>query len=369
MQRSANSKESKEPLVSIGIHEVATLFGEIEGQILALHKCSSDDFLSLNSDFKNSYNTQKDLYQKANKGSKIAESFISNSNLQKVNELSKRYERLLSEFEDLYNASSLLVKQLFLNKQILFVPFKNFKQNLKTLKFLHVNYKLENTTKHKDKIHNQEIIEEILKITERLTHDLEEKDESINKELLKLQQLIDKFDKQELITILENNALPNLHKILEKAIFHTSTNKSIIDQNREENIQHTSEIVTKLQYQDIIRQKIEHIQDAHKSPIEELLKLESSQHLDNNTELYERIRDISILQAAQLIHANTEYQEAIASISEKFRQINSSVNLLQSVFLPLYQPNHKCFCNNFKNTLNRKHSQCQNGERLARNDT
>ena len=86
-------------------------------------------------------------------------------------------------------------------------------------------------------------------------------------------------------------------------------------------------IITNLQYQDIIRQKMEHIQSAHQDLMNELEQLRSRQETDSEywIKMLVQIRDISALQSAQLVATNREYQAAIETIAKHFRDIASDM--------------------------------------------
>ena len=88
-------------------------------------------------------------------------------------------------------------------------------------------------------------------------------------------------------------------------------------------------IITNLQYQDIIQQKIAHIQQTHrilsiKSMISAMREMKK-QIIKNVLVGSVQIRDIAGLQAAQLIHANKEYQKAIEFISDRFLEVGNEM--------------------------------------------
>ena len=100
-----------------------------------------------------------------------------------------------------------------------------------------------------------------------------------------------------------------------------STSKSIAD------------IITHLQYHDIIRQKIEHIQKSHVLIIEDLEQIKETDEEKEAREYrqYEQVCDITGLQAAQLILVNKEYQNAVEIITNSFQDIASDLNSLSNI--------------------------------------
>jgi hypothetical protein len=90
-----------------------------------------------------------------------------------------------------------------------------------------------------------------------------------------------------------------------------------------------AKIITNLQYQDIIKQKIDHIQQTHREVLKQIAEIKSTgneeEDIQNRAKYYFQIRDVAGLQAAQLIHANKEYQKAIENISGKFLEVGTDM--------------------------------------------
>ncbi|MCK5169443.1 MAG: hypothetical protein KAQ75_06165, partial [Bacteroidales bacterium] len=117
-----------------------------------------------------------------------------------------------------------------------------------------------------------------------------------------------------------------------------NSNKECVPKIRRKNDKSTesiSDIIKKLQYHDIIKQKMEHIQQTHKDLISELSKFENTvneeKHLNDKAKFFLRIRDIAGLQAAQLIQANREYQSAIEIIINNFVQVGDNMNIISQM--------------------------------------
>ncbi|MFQ3579809.1 MAG: hypothetical protein SNJ71_06690, partial [Bacteroidales bacterium] len=82
-----------------------------------------------------------------------------------------------------------------------------------------------------------------------------------------------------------------------------------------------SQIITNLQYEDIIRQKLDHIITIQNKILEEI------QHNNTNeTVVKYQVRQITELQIAQLVHTNKEFKEAIKIITDKFEDLSHNLN-------------------------------------------
>jgi hypothetical protein len=103
----------------------------------------------------------------------------------------------------------------------------------------------------------------------------------------------------------------------------------------DKNSSNIATIITNLQYHDIIRQKIEHIQRTHKDIMIELRSLQGRELgmalIHNKVKTFIKIRDVAGLQAAQLIHANNQYQVAINEISKNLEEIGNEMIAISSM--------------------------------------
>ena len=92
-----------------------------------------------------------------------------------------------------------------------------------------------------------------------------------------------------------------------------------------------ADVITSLQYQDIIRQKMEHIQQAHVKLLDDLQQIDLDKSPNAWTQVLVQVRDISALQAAQLLATNKEYQAAIEAIALHFRTIAKEMTSVASI--------------------------------------
>ncbi|HEY4787246.1 MAG TPA: hypothetical protein VIH57_14405, partial [Bacteroidales bacterium] len=322
-------------LNAYSIQEITAIFGEIDEKIASLHSCSSEDFLTLNAYFKKYYADSKTI---SNNATELF-SLITNKDSQKkfLENLKNFHDTLhvlLADYEKVINEVISSIQLMIREMDQMFVTANNLKQDLMTLKLLVANLKL-------DVIISPTPIGKIA----RKTNDFNElivltKSFFIEfyKHSTQFKEAVKTFNEQ--LTQQRDRNIQHINEITTE-ITH-STN--LYDQkNREaiqlvpklsENTQNTSnsiaKIITNLQYQDIIRQKIDHIQQTHKDILKELNEIEESDNeelnVKNRVKCFMQIRDVAGLQAAQLIHANKEYQKAIEVISGNFLEVGNDMN-------------------------------------------
>lgn len=317
------------------LSEITDRFSRIDSKIIELLQCSSDDFLGLNTDFKALFRSSSMLSKNA---SDIFDILADSDTRQMMGELEELFKTLRTSHTPLINRMLEGINIAYEIQELsenLHLQVKNLNQNLLTLKFLLANLKI--TSPDTPEQHSPAIIE----ITDSYNKNINQqkiKEYHNDKNLEVLQKLIN----ADLVKIEKYNQQLNQHFNLILDQVHTAIIlfadkqqevsrrlpmlKSLTDQISAS----IANIITNLQYHDIIRQKIEHVQTSHHSLLENLAKFDSQQE-SQQLDYLSRIRDLANIQAALLVRANKEYQRAIELITEKFRSISedmSNISLL-----------------------------------------
>ena len=321
-------------LKTYSVKDITDLFTKIDERLISLHNRSAEDFLQLNKSY-------KEIYCQSNQISKNIGVVCNTSNIDKNNNLyqiiNELYEKLKIQFEILDYRIVVISDQLEkLSNHIrhIFFPIKSYNQNLMSLNYLIANLKVslsyskESGNEHLENIYLQteKLIETIKLITDNIIN-------SFNQ--------LSKIAKNSYKRIKDLTGLNELN--LESLLKEIQSSIELIDKKNEDNTKlipyikekigdlenSNAEIIKKLQYQDIIKQKMEHIQNTHKDLINELVEFNETDleinKLNEKVKCFLRIRDISGLQAAQLIQANKEYQSAIEVIIDNFILIGDNI--------------------------------------------
>ncbi len=319
------------PTNQFSINALISTFTEIDFEIQELQKYSEKDFKSFNFVMKESHNHLKEISENANKIIKYAS--IS-TNLKLINELKFQYSNLknsFKEYKDNFKQQNHLLSDFVDRIRHLNLPIKNLKQNLFSLKYILANLKLEtfnSATESEYSKHINLIEENIIKNT----HSIKNFEQNISY----LQKLLEKQTLIENSRVLQNfetitnsfDILENAVGLMEKGYQDSETYYPKINDNIDKTKESISNIIVKLQYEDIIRQKMEHMKTVYKKIIDYFGEISEDKNLINNDLLqyYSKIEYIASLQVAQLMQTNKEYEQAIESISEHLLQITLSTN-------------------------------------------
>lgn len=335
-------EQIKKMLEMYSVRDIISIFSGIDQKIRSLHEASSQDFMILNNLLKKYYTQAKPISEGANT---IFDILSGQGEDPIYGELKNLYGKLNKQSNRFHNKSEIAARLLERENTILnliFVPLNNFKQNLMTLKFLVANFKL-NMVYHDVTL--QAEVEVELNNIDSLIGQIKLIYPNLNNGLLLLKKQIKNMQmaQREIEKGMANSISAILNKVYTSINMLTEQHEAAgqylpkLKQRGENYSKSIGQIVTNLQYHDIIRQKMEHIQDTHKEIVLELNQLEKS---NNMPELFARqaryiteIPDIAEIQVAQLILTNKEYQSAIDLITRKMIEIDDDLTSISGMCL------------------------------------
>jgi len=331
-------EEDRKKLNKEGLVET---FASIDGRISDLHGHSSEVFLQLNAYLKDYYSKINIISENA---SRIFASIIGDDQQNLLDQLDLLYNgirdyKVLAESENRKGTANL--NEINNLVSFLMMDIRNLNQNLITLKYLITNYKLVSSYELSD-LEAKSNIQQWFDISEKIHPHISKAVSEMDKLRVILFELLnsgkaDFKDSSRNITELSDDI---------KGIYRTFIEKNQQSEHYfpmlKEKTAHSSEsignIITHLQYHDIIRQKIEHIQQSHLKIINMLRDDDTltSQNQDTSSEIVVgHIADIVALQAEQLILVSKEYQNALKVITHNFRSIaedTSSISRISNEF-------------------------------------
>jgi len=277
-----------------GSDRIGNFFSNIDNKLCLLKEHSFGDFLLLNKYYKKLYGNSELVLKNIKTIINVFNIFSKNQTYN-LNIISRLTERLNS----ICNNSQL-------------IDFNSIEYTIsdEIIKQLNELFDTNNNIPDKEAIENS-----IVEINNLISNIL-----PTNNDIIKLSKLFIS-NKKYSDTIIENK-IKRL-KNIENSIVEI---KNDYEGRKEKVREANSEIVKYLQYQDIIIQKISHIQEIYKN-----LKFESnkiSKNSDNpvndKLEFFVEISDIALLQIAQLVQIDKEYKTAIEIIKNKFSVVNYS---------------------------------------------
>ena len=331
-KRGKEDMHTHEPILKSAID----VFTEINERINSLIDCSARDFDILNANFKEYHGRIKSLAQIT--GGALNEILqLSDKDLESVGQMLDKDDKLI---RDLTEYAKDLVRSLMqFDKGIsyAFLYTNNLKQNSYTLKLLTTNLQFEPKS---GKLYKEiiGIIDELISCVSNLEHVFI----NIEKRNLMCSTSVERIIEYQIPALLQVEArFSDELKILTEKKLKSKDYKTALDKLTSESTLQSSEIITNLQFQDITRQKIEHVHTAYETLLASLKDIYAEkkdspeQSWNLSIELLTRIRDIGSLQAAQLMHANHEYQGAVENITNKFgvldETMTETLNLLQKL--------------------------------------
>ena len=319
-------------LQALSVNDAIKSFTEIDNFILKLLKCSSEDFLSLNDHFKKYHREAKSISKNASCIIDILTDQKTNISFSNLRNFSKGFNQLTSLFSKHISVVDVEIKKTTNKIENLRIAHNNYKQNLSSIRILIAgsSNSIEMNTADINLIHQkvQNIKKQFIASETSIQDYISFSTEvclfltNLKKENYKqVQKLSDKI----------NSSLNIFSQKYKEAADVYPALKSLT----EKNTNNIAVIITNLQYHDIIRQKIEHIQRTHKDIMNDLKSFrvddQSTTMIHNKAKTFLKIRDVAGLQAAQLLHANKQYQSAIEEIGRNLESIGNDMIAISSM--------------------------------------
>ncbi|MGB9747482.1 MAG: hypothetical protein ACPLXM_11210 [Bacteroidales bacterium] len=301
---------------------IGKIFSEIDEKILSLHQCSYDDFAVFNAQLKNFSLRLRQLYDNLLK--------ISSLNANAAEE-KKQFESLIKQFsislDKVRNTYNIIIKDIEKykkNTNSLSLRIKNFKQNLLTFKYLLSNLKIRLVYLNPENLsfENAGIIDEQIRKLDEFFGELEK----IKKQFNTLSMGLHVGVKRNTETL--QQIIQSLYEMWRrKEEYFNNLEICVNGMTGKINLASSNlgQIITQLQFQDIVRQRMEHIQQMHKEVINVTDKFETTEMNQlsgfQQAKYLIQLRDVAILQMEQLSQVNLQYQNAIEIISRTFLDI------------------------------------------------
>lgn len=341
------SSTKNELLTAYSIEETVKILSQIDDKIVELHECSSEDFLTFNTRLKTYYKQSKIISENASAIFNIIAGKTDHDTFDKLSTFCDTLRAHVVRFEGQIDQSIQILDKVLTQLNLMFVPLRNFRQNFITLKYIDANLRL------RHQLDLRRYSDDTEPSVMELVHSVKTTYPVINKNLRRLKQSI-KDVLLKLAAIKQVNVY-NIDTLLNQ--IHSSLN--LLKAKHEEAIkqlpklQETTEnyynsiskIVTNLQYHDIIRQKMDHIQKSHQEIINELQQIQSSGEEQSDTQrqaqCFLQIKDIAGMQVAQLIRINKDYQDAIDVITRRLLEIGEDMTSVSSMCLQYASHTHK----------------------------
>jgi len=320
-------------LNTYSIDAIISSFYAIDEKIIAIIKFSSEDFVHFNSIFRKYH---EEINLSAANSRRLYSGFDEDMNHKYAAEIRNSINILsdnLHRFERLIEFNRKIHEQILQKLEQIYIPVNNFYQDLDTLKLLSAGLKLDPVIhgQHGERINSN--IEDIFLVYPNFLESLK-----------KLKKFVSNSNTT--ISTLKKNYLDSAYHILSFCQNVTGTIVTKEQQAKEfkpvfEKIlgqakEVSSVILTHLQFQDIVQQKIEHVKRIQNEIINKLSALmnrtDQADYKLTRAKLFFQVKEIALLQSAQLVHANREYQKAVEIITSEFLHISDCFDQIDALF-------------------------------------
>jgi hypothetical protein len=323
--------------------EIIEMLKEIDAKINSLHTISSKDFLFFNKVLKDYFSETKKIADANKEINLFIRERLSNV-LHSIETKNIHQREYIYQSESYTSELSDKTSVLFSSFDLIVVPFNNYKQNLITLKYILANLRLHLSYV---KVDNKENIDtETLRLEKEIDRILticsliSDSTDKIVVELLDVRDAAHQAKESDSTDV--HKYLNESEKNIKHLINHTNQqNSALISLNsRTQNcFSNLGEIITNIQYHDIIRQKMEHIQSSQRQLISELEKIDENyagDFIELPLQFISKIPEVSDVQVAQLLYTNKDYQTSIEKITSKLIGVGIEMKSLSELYDSLF---------------------------------
>jgi hypothetical protein len=325
-------------LKAMSAAEAINIFTDIEKRIKQLIECSTDDFLTLNDHFKSYHKESKNIAQNASSIIQVFTDSKLNSSFSNIKKFGESFDTLTKIFSQHVEFLDIEIKKTANKFENLKIAHSNYRQILLSLQLLITNLKIDDISSHQNKNSKTDCdeIENKMQIIKKLISETDLLIEQFINLASESYVLLNSIKKQNYDQLQKlNDNIEISFGLFKRKYTEASALFPALKKLTDKNSSNIAKIITNLQYHDIIQQKIEHIQRTHKDIINDLQTFKKDEQnfalLHNKAKTFLKIKDISGLQAAQLIHANRQYQMAIEEIGVNLEAIGNEMIAISSL--------------------------------------
>ena len=342
MESEVTEKALSELLQNFSKKEIISAITKIEEKIGSMHEISTKDFSKFNALMKDYYSNIKQL----SKSVLSVQEYIFGPGHIAMTRMKDDYWQKKEVFSKIVGVSHTLSDSFVLIQTLVeraVVPFNNLRQNVITVQYLLASAKLNlvcsPTSSDKKVLDN---IAELEKFIIGFRKQIDEASEKLGSLSNSLQRIKKQGDFHYLVSVrpvesytesssrelrnfkVEEHFRPDMFDTLNR---HVQT--CFNDLNN---------VVTNLQYHDIIRQKIEHIQETQNAVIERIDGIDGKNAATGNESVEEQIKFLVGLpvvinvQVSQLMYINKDYQESIEKITSGLLNVGSELKVMSDFF-------------------------------------
>ena len=331
----AVSEQVEQLDMSYSVEEIVSLFEDVDQKIQDLHQCSADDFLGLNAKFKNFYKESKSVSSDA---TTLLALFSHEQNEQLKEELTAGRTELqlsLDSMKEQQYETLRLVHDLGDAMSAYLFPLRHINNEFGILNMELIALEVSFRTALLQNNFDTKSFQQMIRDWEEFVYDITETKKLSQSFLEECEYSLHHI---ELIGGRGLRSLVTLTELTEQGLIlfdakqkESNQNLPAIRAKSDSVAKSIADVITSLQYQDIIRQKMEHIQQAHVKLLGDLQQIDLDKSPNAWTQVLVQVRDISALQAAQLLATNKEYQAAIEAIALHFRTIAKEMTSVASI--------------------------------------
>ncbi len=339
-----NSEETikvlSELLKNFSKGEVIDTINQINDKIDSMYSISTKDFNKFGILLKDYHSSIKQLLDWSNKAQEYAFGMGQTSTVQ----LRQIYSERKTTFSNLIDMShklsdAFVLVQTLIDRAVL--PFNNLRQNVITVQYLLANIRLGLVC---DPLRTDKDVFKTIENLELFIADYRKQIDNANSELDAIINHVSEIKRQDnlhyIVSVMpaENYIASSSRELKEFTVegYFNVEMFNLLNRHIQSCFSDLNEVVTNLQFHDIIRQKIEHIREAQKQVINRIDNIDDVKDdkdlIESQVKFLAKLPEVIDVQVAQLMYVNNDYQDSIDKITSMLIDVGHELKQITTFF-------------------------------------
>ncbi len=333
-------KALSELLKEFSKDEVVDTINQINDKIGSMYSISTKDFNKFGVLLKDYHSSIKQLLDWSNK----AQDYAFGMGQTSTDQLRSIYSERKNTFANLVTMSHKLSDAFVLVQTLIdraVVPFNNLRQNVITVQYLLANIRLGLVC---DPLRTDKEVFKTIENLELFIADYRNQIDNANSELDAITNRISEMKRQDnlhyLVSVMpaENYIASSSRELKEFTVegYFNAEMFNLLNRHIQSCFNDLNEVVTNLQYHDIIRQKIEHIREAQKIVVTRIDSIDEAKDdkdvIESQVKFLTRLPEVIDVQVAQLMYINNDYQDSIDKITSMLIDVGHQLKQITTFF-------------------------------------
>lgn len=299
-----------------------------DNELSRLNNISEKEFIKIGGDFQNFFYRSKEITKLSASISEILSGNDISGTIEKLQNFLKELNHYAKDSETLSDKANDTLRQIRTSINEIYSPLDGFKKSVKLLNILGISIRIEDANLNSERKEFQILAEEVTKLAEVIRNKLDttkKQTDNLDKMIIGTLDNVSNLKKNQHNTndLIISRIDQSLNELLEKRSGSEEV-LNVISASSKDISRKTGDIVAAIQFHDITRQQIEHVQQALRKI--ENYRNDETEITGDNCEMIVFTKEVCTLQTTQLKQAVNNIYDASGHIREGLMSLDNLIS-------------------------------------------